>query len=51
MTEQHDTTFTLPAGEQVTVEACVIYRFSDGKIFRVDEYVDLAPLASVIGSS
>jgi ketosteroid isomerase-like protein len=45
--EEHDTTFTLPDGDKIVVEACVIYRFENGKISRVDEYLDGSALEAI----
>ena len=48
LVEQHDTTLTLPDGAEITVEACVVYRFEGGVIVRFDEYIDIATLAPAL---
>jgi uncharacterized protein len=40
--QQHVLSATLPNGEQWKMDACVIVRLKDGKIERLDEYIDSA---------
>ena len=42
-TELHDAVFTKPDGRQIRIDICVVMQFdADGKIRRVDEYLDSA---------
>ena len=41
--EQHDVRMTLADGASVVLDVCILLRFGpDGKILRIDEYLDSA---------
>lgn len=40
--QQHILSATLPTGEPWKMDACVVVRMKDGKIQRLDEYIDSA---------
>jgi hypothetical protein len=47
--EQHVVTLTRPDGKSASTDVCVVLRFDDeGRITRLDEYVDSAVFASLI---
>lgn len=39
LVEEHDVTFAAPDTEDRVVEACLIFRFEEGRISRIDEYM------------
>ncbi len=48
--EQHVVTLTRPDGKSASTDVCVVLRFdADGLITRLDEYVDSAAFAALIG--
>jgi ketosteroid isomerase-like protein len=50
ITEIHDAVFTKPDGRVVRIDICVVAQFNnDGKIIRVDEYLDSAAAAGLRG--
>ena len=47
--EQHVVTLTRPDGKSASTDVCVVLRFDDqGRITRLDEYVDSAVFSSLI---
>ena len=49
VTEIHDAVFTKPDGRIVRIDICVVVQFNnDGKIIRVDEYLDSAAAAGLM---
>jgi len=47
--EEHSVRSTTPSGQDVDLTACVVIRVDgDGRITSLDEYVDTAPLASIL---
>ena len=47
--EQHDVRMTRKDGEDIVFDICVLLRFdADGKIVRIDEYLDSAPVARLL---
>jgi uncharacterized protein len=49
--QQHLLRAVRPDGEPIEVPACIVGTCSDGQIIRIDEYVDSAQLASLLGPS
>jgi len=48
ITEMHDTVFTKPDGQRISLDICVVAQFNtDGKIVRIDEYLDSAAAAAL----
>lgn len=45
--QQHVLSATLPNGEPWQLDACVVVRMADGKITRLDEYLDSAASAKL----
>ncbi|MFC3069191.1 nuclear transport factor 2 family protein [Phenylobacterium soli] len=45
--QQHVLEATLPDGEKWAMDACVVVRMKDGKITRLDEYIDSAKSAAL----
>lgn len=45
--QQHVLEATLPDGEKWAMDACVVVRIKDGKIVRLDEYIDSAKSAAL----
>lgn len=48
---RHRIISTLPNGAQAAVECCAIVTLHDGKVCRIDEYLDGRQLAAVLASS
>jgi ketosteroid isomerase-like protein len=48
--QQHVLRGTLPGGEPLEVAACLVCRVEGGRITRIDEYLDSAALAPLLGS-
>ena len=49
VTEIHDAVFTKPDGRIMRIDICVVVQFNnDGKIIRVDEYLDSAAAAGLM---
>jgi ketosteroid isomerase-like protein len=46
--EQHTTCGTLPSGAAFRFPACLVVRVEDGRITRLEEYFDTAPLAAAM---
>ena len=47
--EQHDVRMTRKDGEEIVFDICVLLRFDEtGKIVRIDEYLDSAPVARLL---
>ena len=47
--EQHDVRMTRKDGEEIVFDICVLLRFDKtGKIVRIDEYLDSAPVARLL---
>lgn len=47
--QQHTLCCLSPAGEPVRVAACLVAEVRDGQILRIDEYVDSAAMAPLMG--
>ncbi|MCA9510851.1 MAG: nuclear transport factor 2 family protein [Myxococcota bacterium] len=47
--QQHTLCCTGPKGEDVRVPACLVARVDGGRIVRIDEYVDSAAMAPLMG--
>lgn len=47
--EQHLTRGTGPSGKEFTVPACIVCTVVDGRITRLDEYLDSAQVAALVG--
>lgn len=46
--EQHVLRATAPNGEQIEVPACLVVTVRDGRICRVEEYIDSADIAALL---
>jgi ketosteroid isomerase-like protein len=46
--EQHTTCGTAPGGGELRFAACLVVRVEDGRIKRLEEYFDTAPLAEAL---
>ena len=46
--EQHVTCGTSPSGKPFSIPACLVVRVVDGKIARLDEYLDSAQTAAIV---
>ena len=46
--QQHVLTLTNRAGQHVEVPACIVVRIADGRITRLDEYIDSAVLPQIM---
>jgi len=46
--EQHTTCGTAPGGGEFRFAACLVVRVEDGRITRLEEYFDTAPLAAAL---
>lgn len=46
--EQHTTCGTAPGGGEFRFAACLVVRVEDGKVTRLDEYFDTAPLMAAL---
>jgi len=46
--EQHTTCGTAPGGREFRFAACLVVRVADGRITRLEEYFDTAPLAAAL---
>lgn len=46
--EQHTTCGTAPGGGEFRFAACLVVRVDDGKVTRLDEYFDTAPLMAAL---
>lgn len=49
--QQHVLEATLPNGERWAMDACVVVRVKNGKITRLDEYLDSAKTAQLVAST
>ncbi|ATC32538.1 nuclear transport factor 2 family protein [Caulobacter vibrioides] len=49
--QQHVLEATLPNGERWAMDACVVVRVEDGKITRLDEYLDSAKTAQLVAAT
>jgi len=47
--QQHILCCTTSSGEEVRVDACLVGTVEDGQIVRIDEYVDSAAMAPLMG--
>jgi ketosteroid isomerase-like protein len=47
--EQHLTRGTGPSGKEFTIPACIVCTVVDGRITRLDEYLDSAQVAALVG--
>lgn len=49
--QQHVLEATLPNGERWAMDACVVVRVENGKIARLDEYLDSAKTAQLVAAT
>ncbi|ATC25312.1 nuclear transport factor 2 family protein [Caulobacter vibrioides] len=49
--QQHVLEATLPNGERWAMDACVVVRVENGKITRLDEYLDSAKTAQLVAAT
>lgn len=49
--QQHVLEATLPNGERWAMDACVVVRIENGKIVRLDEYLDSAKTAQLVAAT
>lgn len=45
--QQHILRITKPSGEELVMHACVVVTVEDGRILRIEEYLDPAPVAGL----
>ena len=48
--QQHVLRCRTPSGEDVAADACLVVRVEDGKIVRIDEYMDSAAIAPLMNT-
>ncbi len=47
--EQHMTRGTGPSGQEFSIPACIVCTVADGRITRLDEYLDSAHVSALVG--